>query len=113
GTRLPDVVAPAGRDPPRAPREALDAGARVETERVEGALEPEVHARRAGQRCVVRDLPARVAQPVGGTAREPAQQRVERVETVGVEVERQLAACCARPPQGARPRGDETRLRDT
>ena len=112
GTRLPGEVAPAGGDPPCAPRQPLDAAARVEAERVERAFEREENPRRPGQRSVPRVCPAGVRGRVWSAAREPADERVERVEAVGVEVERQLPPCPARPPQGAGPRGDETGLGD-
>src|SRR5882762_9327483 len=110
GTRLPGEVAPAGRDPPGPPREPLDAGTGIQAERVEGALEREEQARGAGQPRVARVRSARVVECVGGATREPADERVERVEAVGVEVERQLPSGSAPPPEGAGPRGHETRL---
>src|SRR5438034_343998 len=97
-----------GGDPPRPPLEPFDGCAGVEAQRVERALEPEEEVRRAGQRRGSLNLSPGVGGRVRCTAREPPDERVEHVETVSVEVERQLPPRPASPPQGPRPGGRES-----
>src|SRR5205823_13061472 len=111
GPRWPGEGPPPGGAPPRPPLEPLHGGARVEAQRVERALEPEEDVRRASQRRGPLDLSPGVGGRVRCTAREPPDERVEHVEAVSVEIERQLPPRPASPPQGSRPRGGEASLR--
>src|SRR5439155_1084432 len=97
---------------PAAPLQALDAGAGLEPERVERALQADEHARRARKGPAAGVARVAIRSPVAAPGRDPAQQRIERVQAVGVEVERQCAAVPVPPAQRARARGDQAGLRE-
>ena len=114
GTGLPGEPRPARCDFPPPPLEPLAAGARLEPQGVERALQHQGHACRAGERFPTVRIPGRVggrgdrASPSG----EPGDERVHRAEAVGVEIERERPARASTPAERSRPGRDQAGLGD-
>src|SRR5207247_1027981 len=95
-------VGPSHNDAP--PGQARGVGARLHGHRIERTLQGEQDARRALER-------APAPHGRGVAPNDPGHERVERVEAVGVEIEREHAPGRAPPPEGTGPGRDEPRLR--
>ena len=104
---------PLPRHRPAAPLQALEARPDVEAERVERPLQAHEHPGRSCERldrAIVRI--ARIAARRHVAPRDPAQQRVERVQAVGVEIERQPSTVPATPAQGTPTGSDQAGLHE-
>ena len=104
GAGLVRTVQAARGNLPVAPAHALGVGARLHGHRIERTLQGEQDARRALER-------APAPHGRGVAPNDPGHERVERVEAVGVEIEREHAPGRAPPAEGTGPGRDEATLR--